>query len=68
MMKPQKNEDKISQIMNDSEMVRKIIQSGINDALLKHKQAGNPVCGLKNGEVFWVEPQDILIIKGVSDL
>jgi len=62
-MKPQKNEDKISQIMNDSEMVRKIIQSGINDALLKHKQAGNPVCGLKNGKVFWVEPKDILVKK-----
>jgi hypothetical protein len=66
-MKPQKNEDKISTIMNDSEMVRKIIQSEINDALLKHKQAGNPVCGLKNGEVFWVEPQDIFINKDVAD-
>jgi hypothetical protein len=59
-MKAQKNEDKISQIMNDSEMVRKIIQSGINDALLKHKQAGNPVCGLKNGQVFWISPDQIL--------
>jgi len=63
MMQPKKNEDKISQIMNDSERVRKIIQSGINDALLKHKQAGNPVCGLKDGKVFWLEPKDILIKK-----
>lgn len=58
-MKPRGNEDKITEIMNDPERVRAIIQSGINDALLKHKQAGNPVCGLKNGKVFWVEPDNI---------
>ncbi len=58
-MKLQNNEDKITRIMNDPEQVRSIIQSGINDALLKHKQAGNPVCGLKNGKVFWVEPENI---------
>lgn len=58
-MNPPKNEDKISEIMNDSEKVRAIIQSGINDALLKHKQAGNPVCGWKDGKVFWVEPENI---------
>jgi len=66
-MKTQKNEDKISQMMNDSEKVRKIIQSGINDALLKHKQAGNPVCGLKDGEIFWIKPQDIFVKKNDID-
>ena len=43
LMKPQKNNDRISQIMNDSDKVMAIIQSGINAALLRHKQAGNPV-------------------------
>lgn len=62
-MKPQKIEDKISQIMNDPEKVRQIIQLGINDALLKHKQAGNPVCGWKNGKVFWVDPEHISVNK-----
>ena len=62
-MKPNKNEDEISRIMNDSEKVRAIIQTGINDALLKHKQAGNPVCGSKNGKVFWVAPENIVIKK-----
>ena len=60
-MKPQQNKDRISEIMNDSEEVRLIIQSGINDALLKHKQAGNPVCGWKNGKVYWVVPENIPI-------
>lgn len=60
MIKPQKNEDLITKIMNDPEEVRKILQSAVNDALLKHKQAGNPVCGFKDGKIFWVQPQSIL--------
>ncbi len=42
------NEDHISKTMNDPEKIRKILQSAINDALMKHKQAGNPVCGFKD--------------------
>lgn len=58
-MKLQPNEDKISTILNDAEKVREIIQSGIHAALLKHKQAGNPVCTWKNGKAFWVQPEHI---------
>ena len=61
MMNPQKNEDLISEIMNDPERVRLIIQSAINDALLKHKQAGNSVCELRDGKVVWIKPKDIMI-------
>lgn len=61
MMKPQKNEDRITRVMNDPEEIRKILQAAINDALLKHKQAGNPVCGYKDGKIFWVQPEDLLI-------
>lgn len=64
-MKSQKNEDRISQIMNDPEEVRRILESAINDALLKHKQAGNPICGFKDGKIFWITPQEISI-KGSS--
>ncbi|MFZ2316103.1 MAG: hypothetical protein WAW86_10670 [Gammaproteobacteria bacterium] len=62
-MKPQKNEDQISKILNDAEKVREIIQLGIHAALLKHKQAGNPVCTWKNGKVFWIQPENIHITK-----
>jgi hypothetical protein len=67
-MKPDKNEDRISRIMNDPEKVREAIQLGINDALLKHKQAGNSVCGWKDGKVYWVQPEDIVIGKKEDDL
>jgi hypothetical protein len=60
-MKPRKNEDRISEIMNNPERVRQIIQSAINDALLKHKQAGNSVCELREGKVIWINPNDIVV-------
>ncbi len=53
-MKPQKHEDKISLILNNTTHVTAIIQSGIQAALLKHKQAGNPVCEWKNNKVVWI--------------
>lgn len=58
-MKPSHKNDRITEIMNDSEMVRSFIQAGINAALLQHKQAGNPVCEWKDGKVVWVSPENI---------
>lgn len=58
-MKPKKPKDKISIILNDTDKVTAIIQSGIRAALLKHKQAGNPVCEWKNNKVVWIEPEKI---------
>ena len=61
MTKPEKNDDKISEIMNDPMRVRDIIQSGINAALLRHKQAGNPVCEWRDNKVVWIKPENIRI-------
>lgn len=60
-MNDKNQQDFISQFMNDTEKVREAIQLGINEALLKHKQAGNPVCGLKDGKVYWLKPEDIVV-------
>lgn len=62
-MKPNENKDLISRIMNDPKRVRDIIQTGINAALLKHKQAGNPVCEWKNDRVVWIQSEDIVVNK-----
>ena len=55
--------DNITKILNDPEKVTKIIQSGINDALLKHKQAGNQVCEWRDNRVIWIPPEKIVINK-----
>jgi hypothetical protein len=51
--------DNIEKILNNTEQLTKILQAGIKDALLKHKQAGNPICEWKNGKVVWVPPEEI---------
>lgn len=53
--------DNIAKILNDPEKVTKIIQSGINNALLKHKQAGNQVCEWRDNKVVWIPPEKIVI-------
>lgn len=55
--------DHISTILNDSARVTQIIQSGIRDALLKHKQAGNQVCEWRDNKVVWIPPEKILSNK-----
>ncbi len=55
--------DSISQFFCNIEEVTKTLQAGIRIALLKHKQAGNPVCTWHEGKVVWVEPDDIPLEK-----
>jgi hypothetical protein len=56
-------DDNIKEILNDPDKVTKIIQSGIQSALLKHKQAGNQVCEWRNNKVVWIPADKIVINK-----
>lgn len=53
--------DEISKIFNDEHTVTNAIQAGINAALLKHKQLGQPICVWREGKVVWIAPEDIII-------
>ena len=52
MNKNDLHDDNISKILNDSKKVTQIIQAGIKAALMKHKQAGNPVCEWRDNKIF----------------
>ncbi len=52
-------DDKISNFFQNTTKVTEALQLGIKDALLKHKQAGNPVCEWKDGKVVWISPENI---------
>jgi hypothetical protein len=56
-------DDNISKILNNPAKVTKIIQKGINAALLKHKQAGNQVCEWRDNKVVWIPSEQIIINK-----
>jgi len=64
MKKTNNREDNnITNILHDSARVTQIIQSGISDALLKHKQAGNQVCEWRDNKVVWIQPENIAVNK-----
>lgn len=52
-------EDKIMKILSDPEQIKKAIQTGIDAALRRHKQAGNPICVWKDNKVVWIKPENI---------
>ena len=33
--------------------------SAVRDALLRHKERGNPVVIERNGEIVWIRPEDL---------
>ena len=56
-------EDTISNILNDATKVTKIIQAGIRDALIKHKQAGNRICVWRENKIVWIPAERIRVNK-----
>lgn len=52
-------DDKIRDFFRQPAKVTEALQQGIKDALLRHKQSGNPVCGWKDGKVVWISPENI---------
>jgi hypothetical protein len=57
------DDDNILKVMDDPKKVTQIIQKGIKAALIKHKQAGNPICEWRGNEIVWVPPEQINIEK-----
>lgn len=58
-MNKNRADDEISRIFNDADAVTSAIQAGINAALWKHKQLGNPICVWRDGMVVWIAPENI---------
>ncbi len=51
--------DKIDEALADKERIKQAMASAVHDALLKHKQAGNPVVCMKDGKMVWLQPDEI---------
>lgn len=57
----QYTDDEISRVFQDPTKITKALQTGIQAALLKHKQAGNPICEWQDNKVVWVAPEKIIL-------
>lgn len=56
-------EDKIKLILMDREKISKALAQAVQNALLKHKQASNPVAVWRDGKVVWIPPAEIPVAE-----
>ena len=47
--------------INDLPRILEAMKQAVREALLRHKQAGNPVAAWRDGHVVWIQPDELLI-------
>jgi hypothetical protein len=58
-----KHKDKITEAFTNPERITKALTQGVRNALLQHKQAGNPIIIWRDGKSIWIKAEDIPIEK-----
>lgn len=49
----------IPELLNDKELMERAMAEAVQEALLDHKRAGNPIPAWRNNQVVWIQPEDI---------
>jgi hypothetical protein len=49
--------------LRDIKLVEDALARAVREALLRHKQAGNPIAAWRDGQVVWIAPEDILVAE-----
>jgi hypothetical protein len=47
--------------LEDVQFIKQALARGIRQALLRHKQLGNPICVWQDNKVVWIAPEDIQV-------
>jgi hypothetical protein len=58
-----KHRDKITEAFADPEKITQALAQGVREALLKHKQAGNPIVVWRDGKIVWIKAEEISVSK-----
>ena len=53
--------DHIEEMLADKERIKAAIESAVREAVLRHKQAGNPIVVMKDGKMVWLKPEEISV-------
>jgi hypothetical protein len=61
MSENQPSKRPLAERLQDSELILRAVSRGVREALIRHKQAGNPIAAWRDGEVVWIQPEDIEI-------
>jgi hypothetical protein len=51
--------DHIDEMLADKEKIKSAVVSAVREAVLRHKQAGNPIVVMKDGKMVWLKPEEI---------
>jgi hypothetical protein len=57
----EKHKDRIAETFADPDKITEALTHGVQDALLKHKQAGNPIVVWRNGKIVWIKPEEFAV-------
>ncbi len=49
----------IDEIFSEGTQIDESLRQAVKDALLKHKQAGNPIVVWRDGKMVWLKPEEI---------
>ncbi len=52
-------EKSIDEIFEEGTLIDRALEQAVKEALLKHKQAGNPIVIWKDGKAVWLQPEEI---------
>lgn len=45
--------------LRDIGLIKQALALAVRDALVRHKQAGNPIVAWRDGRLVWIAPEDI---------
>jgi len=52
-------EKSIDEIFEEGTLIDEALKQAVKEALLKHKQTGNPIVIWKDGKAVWLAPEEI---------
>ncbi|MEW6110427.1 MAG: hypothetical protein AB1632_14880 [Nitrospirota bacterium] len=58
--KPKKS---IDEIFKEGDPIDKALKKAVQEALIRHKQAGNPIVVWRDGKIVWLKPEEIPVKK-----
>ncbi|MBI4709771.1 MAG: hypothetical protein HY806_00340 [Nitrospirae bacterium] len=56
-----KSEKSINAIFKEGTPIDKALKKAVQEALMRHKQAGNPIVVWRNGKIVWLKPEEIVV-------
>ena len=51
----------ISKILAEGTEIDEAVKQAVQKAVLQHKLAGNPIVGMKDGQMVWLKPEEITV-------